>query len=127
VTLFQERLIFFPGTPPHDDPCALGCASRASRSSRLETQLDAWWIRPSIPRAAAIVFHGNAGSIGTRLELARLLHALDLSVLLFDYSGLRPQLRARPSVAQALADGRRSLGLARTAQRRARAAAPLVG
>ncbi|MBI5597245.1 MAG: alpha/beta hydrolase [Elusimicrobia bacterium] len=42
---------------------------------------------PTGPRPVAVMFHGNAGNISDRLDKARALRAMGLSVLLFDYRG----------------------------------------
>lgn len=42
---------------------------------------------PAGPRPVAVMFHGNAGNISHRLDKARALRGMGLSVLLFDYRG----------------------------------------
>ena len=72
-------------------------------------------------RPVAVMFHGNAGNISNRLDKARALRAMGLSVLLFDYRGYgksagRPSERGlyldaaaavREALGRAGGDGRR--------------------
>lgn len=53
-------------------------------------KLDAWHVpaRSGIPaHRLAIVFHGNAGNIGHRLDYLRMFHDLGYASLIFDYRG----------------------------------------
>lgn len=51
--------------------------------------LHGWWVRAAHPPASGhiLLFHGNAGNIGDRVEHAGLLARAGFDVLLFDYRG----------------------------------------
>lgn len=87
----QERLLFLPDVPGR----ALA-ATPADAGLRYDevtitaddgVRLHAWWVPAERARFTLLHFHGNAGNIGHRLEMLRLLHDLGLNVLLFDYRG----------------------------------------
>jgi fermentation-respiration switch protein FrsA (DUF1100 family) len=50
-------------------------------------KISGWYIPSDSPRATVLLSHGNGGNISHRLEKIKLLHDLDLSILLFDYRG----------------------------------------
>jgi fermentation-respiration switch protein FrsA (DUF1100 family) len=52
-------------------------------------RLDAWWVATQLPHPAGhiLFFHGNAGNIGDRVQLASLLVGAGFDVMLFDYRG----------------------------------------
>jgi hypothetical protein len=59
-------------------------------------RLHGWYVPAEHERAAVLYFHGNSGNISQRLDSIRILNALRLSVLLFDYRGFG-QSEGRPS------------------------------
>lgn len=90
VTLFQDRLLYFPET--------------ATVPEMLSVGLDPW---PSaqdfrglvaeptgIVRATVVVFHGNAGHAGHRQFYAAALTPLGMRVILAEYPGYGPRLGA---------------------------------
>jgi hypothetical protein len=86
--VFQSRLVYFPGGPPRVTPALLGLLYRDVQfSTRDGVKLAAWLVEAPRPRGIALHCHGNAGSIEERVEHARALVDLGLSVLLFDYRG----------------------------------------
>jgi hypothetical protein len=114
--VMQERLIFDPGDPPSRDPRAVGLGFEEVRIASADgAELHAWWIPREGAGAAVLVFHGNAGSIEHRLDLAAVLHGLGASVLLFDYRGFGASA-GRLRVRHVLEDG---LAAARWARERA--------
>lgn len=88
--LFQDRMLFLPNVAGSNDatPEDIGLAFD---EVWLETEdgerLHAWWIPHPNPRATVVFSHGNAGSIGHRLESLRIFHALELNTLIYDYRG----------------------------------------
>lgn len=55
------------------------------------------WLVPAGPGRPVVLFcHGNAGNIADRLDTVRLLHGLNVNVLIFDYRGYG-QSTGRPS------------------------------
>ena len=88
VFLFQSKLIWFPGAPPVNTPAAAGLKwSDLDLRASDGVALHGWRIDASEPRGLVVFCHGNAGSIENRLDAARALVDLGVSVLLFDYRG----------------------------------------
>lgn len=91
LTIFQERLIYFPGGPPSTDPGAWGLDFEELRLVASDgVELSAWLCHPRATtptRGAVLVSHGNAGNIGDRLHIARLLVEAGFATLLYDYRG----------------------------------------
>lgn len=107
VTLWQDRLLYFP--------------ERAAVSEVVAGPLRAW---PSAQdfrglvaepagavRATAIVFHGNAGHVGHRAFYARALTPLGLRVILAEYPGYGPR-EGTPDEDTLIADAERTIALA---------------
>ena len=85
---FQGRLIWFPDRALRATPALLRLPfEEVALATSDGVALHGWFIPAGAARGAVVVCHGNAGNISDRLELAQRLHALDLSVLLFDYRG----------------------------------------
>jgi fermentation-respiration switch protein FrsA (DUF1100 family) len=85
----QRRLIYFPiGGEPAADGCGTSVAA-VSFPTADGLQLNAWWFAAPTPppRAAVLVFNGNAGNRGCRVPLAEALRRGGLQVLLVDYRG----------------------------------------
>ena len=88
VTLFQARLVYFPGLAPVTTPRALGLDGVERTLATTDGErLHAWFFPRTDARGAVLVCHGNAGSIENRTELARAFLELGWAVLLFDYRG----------------------------------------
>jgi len=92
VWLVQAKLVWFPGPPPSRTPADAGLAfEQVTLYADDGVPLSAWWIPAdtagNAPIGAAIVCHGNAGSIENRIPLALALRRTGLAVLLFDYRG----------------------------------------
>jgi fermentation-respiration switch protein FrsA (DUF1100 family) len=50
-------------------------------------KISGWYIPSGSPRTTVLLSHGNGGNISHRLEKIKILHDLDLNILLFDYRG----------------------------------------
>jgi fermentation-respiration switch protein FrsA (DUF1100 family) len=86
--VFQDKLIFFPGSQPNTTPSSVGLGFEPVTLTAADgVQLQAWWIPAANSARTLLVCHGNAGSIEQRLDLARLFHGFGWSTLLFDYRG----------------------------------------
>ncbi len=87
VTMFQDRLLYFP--------------ARAAVADMVSGGLKAWPSAddfrglvgepPGAVRGTAIVFHGNAGHAGHRAYYAEALAGLGLRVILAEYPGYGPR------------------------------------
>jgi hypothetical protein len=92
VYLVQDRLLFVRGGGvPQQDPGSIGLPfEELWMKTEDGVRLHGWWIPAdeTVEDPPAVVFcHGNAGHIEHRLGAVRLLHSLDVGVLLFDYRG----------------------------------------
>jgi len=86
--LFQAKLIFFPGGPGGSTPRDVGLAfEEVWLEPEGGGRVHAWFVPAPDARGAVIFCHGNAGSIGNRLDTLRILHGLRLATLIFDYRG----------------------------------------
>ena len=95
--VFQDRLVYFPGPPPDRDPGLLGLDFDELRVATADgAEIRGWFVRAPDARGAVLHCHGNAGSVGDRLEAAAALVERGWSVLLFDYRGYGHS-RGRPS------------------------------
>lgn len=96
--------MFFPGPPPKLTPQAAGLAFETVELAAADgTKLHGWWIEAPHPTRSVVVFHGNAGSVENRLDLALLFHGFGWSTLLFDYRGFGLS-SGSPSVAELALD-----------------------
>ena len=84
----QRKLVY---NPSHVKPTREAFHAQDMQRIQLQTvdklQLNAWYKPAQNGGPTVIIFHGNAGHIGTRMPLARKLIQKKLGVLLFDYRG----------------------------------------
>ncbi len=89
MVFLEERFIFFP--TPYDGSAAWHPQGVDYQDVEFHaadgTRLHGWYLPHPAPRAVVLHCHGNAGNIAGRINMAKQLHALGLSVLLFDYRG----------------------------------------
>ncbi len=85
--LLQRRLIYFPT----DEVSAITETLPGARVIPINTTdglaLNGWFLSPPDPKAAVLVFNGNAGNRSHRAPLAQDLATAGYEVLLFDYRG----------------------------------------
>ncbi|AFY76393.1 alpha/beta superfamily hydrolase [Pleurocapsa sp. PCC 7327] len=93
LTLWQNRLIFFPSAIIKNSPGDFGLAFEEvwmpvlTWKGKVE-RLHGWWIPSLNPKADVLLYlHGNGGNISANLGHARRFHQLGFSVLLIDYRG----------------------------------------
>jgi len=112
LALLQDRLLYFPDTPPlstvlaeaRRDGLAPWPAAEDYRGLARE---------PAGPvRATIVLFHGNAGQAGHRAWYAEALTRQGLRVILAEYPGYGPRA-GRPSEATLVADAVATIALAR--------------
>ena len=102
--LAQDRMIFFPDRTLTTTPDAVGLAYRDVEFVADDgTRLHGWWLPVEGARHTVLFCHGNAGDIADRLFTLQTLHAMDLSVLIFDYRGYG-RSEGRPSESGLYAD-----------------------
>jgi hypothetical protein len=89
IFALQRKLIYFPD--PSAPPLPPADAERGLEDVRIQAAdgvgLRAWHRPAPDGRATVLVFHGNAGHRGDRLDLVRHLADLGLGVLALDYRG----------------------------------------
>ena len=106
-------MLFYPEQGQARDPSSLGLQFEEvwpEASDGIRTQ--AWWMPVENPSAVALFFHGNAGTMSNRLELAPLLQRLGLTVFFCEYRGYGAS-DGKPSESGFFADARAALALAR--------------
>lgn len=93
ILLLQEKLIFYPGSPPELTPASSGLEYRdLSITARDGTSIHAWFVPAQgrsvvAPIGAVLMCHGNAGNIESRLVATKFFARAGFGVLLFDYRG----------------------------------------
>lgn len=85
---FIESQVFFPDRVLEGNPAQYGLTYEEIWITTQDGQrLHAWWTPGRLGSATLLFCHGNAGNISHRIDNISRLHALDLSVLIFDYRG----------------------------------------
>lgn len=105
---FQHSHMFTPTRYPEGewDPARQGLVYRdVWFDSEPGVRLHGWWIEHGAPRATVLYCHGNAGSLGSRVEIFRYFQRLKVNVFAFDYRGYG-RSDGRPSEQGVLADAR---------------------
>ena len=90
VYLSQSRLIYFPeiGRDVSSTPRAIGLDFEdVWLDVAPATRVHGWYVARHAARGAVLILHGNAGSIGLRLEWLRMFHDLGYATLIIDYRG----------------------------------------
>ncbi|MBI4797209.1 MAG: alpha/beta hydrolase [Desulfarculus sp.] len=94
---FLESQIFFPQRELEATPASVGLGYE---NLRIKTSdglvLHAWLVPHLSARHLVVLCHGNAGNVSHRVDLLRRLHALGVSLLIFDYRGYG-QSQGQPS------------------------------
>lgn len=86
--LLQGRLIFFPVRGLNNSPADVGLPYEEVRFSAEDgTALHGWFVPAADARYTVLLFHGNAGNIGDRLQTLGMLNEMGVSTLIFDYRG----------------------------------------
>jgi fermentation-respiration switch protein FrsA (DUF1100 family) len=107
----QSKQVYFPGRTVHATPEDAGLSFESLRLKTPDGETLAGWFIPgptNVPAAGytVLVCHGNAGDIGDRVYLARLLHDMGFGSLMFDYRGYG-QSSGRPTEEGTYADASR--------------------
>lgn len=85
---FQTRLIYFPSRGYDATPGDVGLRFEDLTLTTSDgVAISAWYIPHDRPRGSVIFCHGNAGNMADRLHDVKLLHAMGVNVLIFDYRG----------------------------------------
>jgi fermentation-respiration switch protein FrsA (DUF1100 family) len=83
-----NALLFYPERGQARSPADLGMPFEAVwLRARDGVRTQAWWIPAPGDGPVVVFFHGNAGTMSDRLENARLLRGLGVSLLMAEYRG----------------------------------------
>ncbi len=94
---FQGKLIYHPGRTVYSTPCDAGLKYEAiTLTTRDGIKIQSWWVPSSGAHYTVLFCHGNAGTLASRVETARIWHELGCNILLFDYRGYG-QSKGKPS------------------------------
>jgi hypothetical protein len=85
---FEWKTIYFPRKELLGTPADMGLSfDDIEFVSEDDHTLHGWWVPHEEATATILYCHGNAGNISDRLPLIRDLHAMGISVFIFDYRG----------------------------------------
>lgn len=88
VAQFQDHLVYFPSKEITRTPADIGLTYKTVRfKSRDGLLLNGWFIPHSNNESVILYCYGNGGNVSHRLMHIDLLHAMGLSVFIFDYRG----------------------------------------
>jgi|CXWL01.1.fsa_nt_gi fermentation-respiration switch protein FrsA (DUF1100 family) len=86
--VFQTKLIYFPSQTIEATPASVGLAfDDLMLTADDGVNISAWFVPNSDARATILLFHGNAGNNGDRVQELRVLHSLRCNVMIVDYRG----------------------------------------
>lgn len=86
--LFQDKLIFLPSSKLLVTPGNTGLQADDVRINTDDgEQLHGWFFPNKESEYVVVLSHGNAGNISGRIDIAKLLSEIGVSVLLYDYRG----------------------------------------
>lgn len=106
---FQHLHMFSPSRYPEGDwdPGRHGLPYRdVWFESEPGIRLHGWWFERPRARGTVLFCHGNAGSLGDRIEIFRHLRRLKVDIFAFDYRGFGKSTDASPSEKGLYADVR---------------------
>ena len=85
----QRFLVYHPMSDVAHTPQEEGLAyEEVTLPTRDGERLAAWWIpAEGAGRGTILYIHGNAGNLGHRVRIAKMLHTLGVDLLLFDFRG----------------------------------------
>ncbi|MEM7404952.1 MAG: alpha/beta hydrolase [Pseudomonadota bacterium] len=89
VTLFQDRLLYFPAADLVSTPADAGYTFEDVWLDTADgDRIHGWYIPAAAPTNRTVLFlHGNAGNISHRMETIYHWHTLGLNCLIIDYRG----------------------------------------
>jgi fermentation-respiration switch protein FrsA (DUF1100 family) len=88
IRFIEQRSLYFPLKEIEATPAAIGLDYEdVTVTTNDGLQLTGWFIPSAHSRDTILLSHGNGGNISHRLEKIKILHALDLDVLIYDYRG----------------------------------------
>jgi fermentation-respiration switch protein FrsA (DUF1100 family) len=84
----ERMFIYFPTRQILENPGSVGLRYRDIRLVTADhVRIHGWFLPCEGAAGTILVFHGNGGNIGDRVEWLRMLHELGLHILIIDYRG----------------------------------------
>ncbi len=88
LTVFQSRLIYFPGRKVIMTPDRIGLSyENVYFKTEDGVNLNGWFVPAKNAKGVILFCHGNGGNISDRLSTLQLFSRLGLSTFIFDYRG----------------------------------------
>jgi fermentation-respiration switch protein FrsA (DUF1100 family) len=88
IRFIEKRSLYFPFKNIEATPQDIGLDyEEIFVSAEDGVQISGWYIPSQTARATVLFSHGNAGNISHRLEKIKILHDLEVNILIFDYRG----------------------------------------
>ncbi|WP_291320280.1 alpha/beta fold hydrolase, partial [Desulfonatronospira sp.] len=86
--IFQSRMVYVPHQELVTSPQEIGLDFlEVFLNTQDEKRIHGWFVPAKEEKGVVLFCHGNAGNISHRLTTLEFLHALDMSVFIFDYRG----------------------------------------
>lgn len=110
VRVLMHALTYFPEREVSETPAAVGLPYEDLTIETADGEhLHGWWVHAAEPAVGQVLlFHGNAGNIGNRVEHLQLLVGAGFDVAIFDYRGYG-RSTGRPTEEGTYTDGRAAL------------------
>lgn len=86
VWVFQRRIMYFPSTRMPTLPDEEGLRNVTLRTND-DLSIHAWVWEPATPAGTVLLFHGNAGHRGDRMDWMQRIHGMGYRVMVVDYRG----------------------------------------
>ena len=88
IRFIEKKSLYFPFKAIEATPEDIGLAYEdVTIKTGDGIQLTGWFIPSPNPRATILLSHGNGGNISHRLDKIKILHDLNLDILIYDYRG----------------------------------------
>ncbi len=86
--ILERRFVYYPTRDVVDSPARLGLEFRDIFPETDDgVRLHGWYLPFREARQTVMIFHGNAGNIGHRVDWLAMLNSLGVNLIIFDYRG----------------------------------------
>jgi fermentation-respiration switch protein FrsA (DUF1100 family) len=86
--MLERLFIYYPAPDVQTDPGSVGLGYQdIFFITEDKVRLHGWFIPCNDAARTLMIFHGNAGNIGDRVEWIEMLHSLNVHLFIFDYRG----------------------------------------
>lgn len=105
IRLLEQKSLYFPFRDIEVTPGDMGLAyEEIFLETRDSVRISGWYVPSPVARATVLFCHGNGGNISHRLEKIKILHDMNVNILIFDYRGYGTS-EGRPSEKGLYRDG----------------------